>query len=215
MIRPLPPLDAPAPGSTCPRCGEVLYIEGFCGVCHEGVDRTVLDPTRWGDPNRCLREEDDDPDAEGWALLTGAAMADLAVAFAYGAIALAILWLRDLPGEAQRRLLALAAIAAGSALILALVWYVDRRFPPSSDATRGRRPAGADQRRPEASDWPSPSRTDVAHGSTARSRPGGGLSSRLEMYGMGRTRLGARDAILTRSESKLEKLVRWAERRRY
>jgi len=28
-------LDAPAPGSTCPRCREPLRIEGFCAECFE------------------------------------------------------------------------------------------------------------------------------------------------------------------------------------
>ena len=30
---PLPDLEAPAPGTCCPDCGEATEVKGFCGVC--------------------------------------------------------------------------------------------------------------------------------------------------------------------------------------
>ena len=31
----LPSLEAPPPGTTCPKCGAAIEVEGFCGECAE------------------------------------------------------------------------------------------------------------------------------------------------------------------------------------
>lgn len=31
----LPSLEAPEPGTSCPKCGSEIEVEGFCGVCAE------------------------------------------------------------------------------------------------------------------------------------------------------------------------------------
>ncbi len=35
MTAPLPSLEEPAPGTTCPVCGEEIRVMGFCPVCFE------------------------------------------------------------------------------------------------------------------------------------------------------------------------------------
>jgi len=38
MIPALPNIEPPAPGSTCPTCGEPLSVASdFCGACHEAA----------------------------------------------------------------------------------------------------------------------------------------------------------------------------------
>jgi len=39
-------LDAPAPGTVCPRCGEQLRIVGFCGACAERDDPLRIEEAR-------------------------------------------------------------------------------------------------------------------------------------------------------------------------
>ncbi len=42
----LPSIEEPEPGSTCPACGDLLRIVGFCGPCHErAIEAVLLGPT--------------------------------------------------------------------------------------------------------------------------------------------------------------------------
>ncbi len=46
----LPSIDEPEPGSSCPACGELLRIVGFCGPCHErAIEAVLLGPTDQAD----------------------------------------------------------------------------------------------------------------------------------------------------------------------
>jgi len=92
----------------------------------------------------------------------------------------ALVWALALLGVEWERvglqLAAAALLLLGSVLIFVALVKVDRPIDrPWSHVARGRRPAGANTRRPDAS-VPFPSRADVAHGSTSRPRPGGGLT---------------------------------------